>query len=264
MSASQKHPLAGQFAPRLAPDHVRPEHPVRVVPVDVAAVEQAIGGAPPTIWELAAGASNGRVNGLANKNAVFGWTPPTPVRRRDFCGACRPNRLAPALMLALAEIAQRLDSALRNEAPNAWAHLHELAAGIGPDWRFPGTGWTSAIINDTAALPYHKDGGNTAGSWSAMAVVRRGVEGGHLHLPDVDLTVPCDHGTAVLFSGQQHLHGVTPFRRRTPRAYRYTIVFYQRSLMNNCGSPAEELRKQHQKRTEREHVMADPNHRLER
>jgi hypothetical protein len=193
---------------------------------------------------------------MISDNAVFGWSPPLPARQREHCIGCRPNLIAPGVMDALAVVARQADASMREHQPEAWQHLQETGAEIGPDWRFPGTGWTSCIINETAQLPYHVDGGNTAGTWSAMVVIRRFVTGGHLHLPDHGLTVPCDHGTTILFCGQQHLHGVTPFSRTRHDGYRWTCVFYQRTGMRGCGTPAEELAKAKAKRTEREHKLA--------
>ena len=264
MSKHQVHPLAATLAGRHAPDNIPPGGPVHIVPVETVPLERALRRAPTRSWQRFAridrGALNqqrGRANGLLNDNAVYGWAPPLVSRQREACTACAPNYIAPVVLKELIGLAAVLDGHLHELEPEAWAKLHEVE--IGPDWRFPGTGWTSCIVNDTAALPYHVDGGNTPGTWSAMAVIRRGVQGGHLHLPDLDITAPCENGTAIIFNGQEHLHGVTPFKRRfsRSRSYRYTVVFYQRSGMTQCGTPEEELQKARLGRTAREHAIAD-------
>lgn len=252
MAVNQRHPLAGGTPGPHEVDVVPAGAPLVIVPADTRRLEHALLKAPDNMWDRygrSAGVQ-GRANGITNDNAVFGWSPPFAVRQREGCISCAPNSKAPTVMRELCRVAVQLDSALAEARPDEHARLHETP--INQAWRFPGTGWTSAIINDSAVLPYHYDGGNTHGTWSAMAVIRRLVNGGNLHLPELDLTAPCRNGTAVLFNGQQYLHGVTPFTKKNPRGYRWTIVFYQRTAMTGCGTPEEELRKQQVLRTARE------------
>jgi hypothetical protein len=67
-----------------------------------------------------------------------------------------------------------------------------------------------------------------------MIAARRGVEGGLLHLADYDVYLAVPHGSISIFDGQSVLHGVTPFRRVSSDAYRYTIVVYAKAGMTSC------------------------------
>jgi hypothetical protein len=126
-----------------------------------------------------------------------------------------------------------------------------------PDWRMGESKlWTSGVVNDTAALPYHRDGFNFP-TWSAMPVLRRGVRGGHLHLPEYEITVPCDDSTVTLFTGFQYVHGVTPIRKlKKDDGYRISVVYYALRGMKNCREAAEEAAYGRRRRTEREEAMA--------
>jgi hypothetical protein len=119
-----------------------------------------------------------------------------------------------------------------------------------------GTTWTSGVVNQNSQLPYHRDGFNFP-TWSAMPVIRRGVDGGHLHLPEYDLTVACRDGWAVFFCGQQLLHGVTPMRLTKPDGYRFSVVYYALRGMKDCHTYAEETRAAQNRRAQRERGMAD-------
>lgn len=255
----QAHPLAGQLAGPMAPTRPWPDHVAEMVLVDgidTEGLEAELRRAPREMWTRYSDnkTRRGRANGILNDNAVFGWTPPFVARRREFCAPCGPNSKAPGVMRELVAIGAQLDRLLAEHRPDEHSRLH--ATSIGPDWVFPGTAWTSAIINDSAQLPYHLDGGNTKGTWSAMVVLRRFVRGGHLHLPELGLVAACRNRQGVLFNGQSNLHGVTPFVPERDDGYRWTVVFYQRSGMTGCGDPAEELRRQQVARTKREELIA--------
>jgi hypothetical protein len=114
--------------------------------------------------------------------------------------------------------------------------------------------WTSGVINQASALPYHRDRANFD-SWSAMPVVRRGMEGGDLHMPEYGITVNCRDGWALWFNGYAHVHGVTPMKLRAKDGYRYSIVFYAKRGMKDCHTYAVEVGEARQKRMEREAKM---------
>lgn len=129
-------------------------------------------------------------------------------------------------------------------------------AAISPDWLITGTPWTSGVLNETSAMPYHVDGNNLR-AWSAMIVARRGITGGHLHIPEYDLTVECRDGDVIWFPGWQLMHGVTPITRRTPDGYRYTAVFYTVRGIAACLDPVEELARARAARSAREDRLMD-------
>jgi hypothetical protein len=116
--------------------------------------------------------------------------------------------------------------------------------------------WTSGVINQSSALPYHRDGSNFD-TWSAMPVVRRGMDGGNLHMPEWDITINCRDGWALWFNGYAHVHGVTPMSSRAKDGYRYSIVFYAKRGMKDCHTYAVEVGEARARRQEREYGMTD-------
>jgi hypothetical protein len=146
---------------------------------------------------------------------------------------------------------------LKEIDPQIIAKDSRTLADVLPDWRIGEAKlWTSGVVNDTAALPYHRDGFNFP-TWSAMPVLRRGVRGGYLHLPEFGLALACADSTVALFPGKLWVHGVTPLTRvRAGDGYRISIVYYALRGMRDCRTAAEETRRAQLKRTEREADMA--------
>jgi hypothetical protein len=202
-------------------------------------------------------------SGRRNRARVFGYTPRRPLQRREACNATGLSQDQPAEHAVLDAWAVKLLAMLRELDPTIQEHDEATMREVLPEWRMAGTTWTSGVVNQNSQLPYHRDGFNFP-TWSAMPVLRRGVAGGHLHLPEYDLTVACRDGWGVFFCGQQLVHGVTPMRRTAPDGYRYSIVYYALRGMRDCHTYAEETAHARRKRTEREKRMAaagaaDPN-----
>jgi hypothetical protein len=133
----------------------------------------------------------------------------------------------------------------KEHLPEEYERQLELLGSVGEPWKLPGGVWTSGIVNETAALPYHKDSGNILTAWSTMIVLRRFVSGGNLHIPEYNVTLDCDDGMFMFFDGGKVLHGVTPmWSRRVPngsmKAYRRSIVWYARQGMTKCAETLEE------------------------
>jgi len=186
-----------------------------------------------------------RLSGIAITHRTFGYQPPAPLRRRYGCSRSQFNAEHPKAMDTLARFCSLAEYVFRTLAEDVYERTAKSVLDlIAPAWRIAGTPWTSGIINQTAALPYHRDQANVVGSWSAMIGARSGVDGGLLHLLDYDLYLPIRHGSVTIFDGQSVAHGVTPMRLVTHNAWRYTSVVYSKRLMSHCCSdPAGELRR---------------------
>lgn len=196
-------------------------------------------------------ANEARLSGLVVSHRVFGTSKPQALRRRHGCGRSHLDADRPDIEALSREFVTLAAAAWKHAAPleciDATALVREA---IRPRWLIADTPFTSGIINNTAALPYHRDAGNVPGSWSAMLGCRRGVEGGWLHLVDYDVYVPVDDGSITLFDGQSVLHGVTPMRVTGGNAYRYTMVAYAVAAIGSCvDTPEEELRRAQQRST---------------
>jgi hypothetical protein len=191
-------------------------------------------------------------SGSRNASRTFGMAPRHIIRGRE---SCRPTTLAldqPTEHGVLVTLAGKLQAHLEAFAPGAFvADVREMGA-VREDWRIAdGSLWTSGVVNRASALPYHRDRLNFD-TWSAMPVVRRGMAGGHLHLPEFGVTIGCRDGWVVTFPGHRFVHGVTPMRATAPDGYRFSVVYYALRGMKDCWSYAVELGEARRRRTERE------------
>jgi hypothetical protein len=190
-------------------------------------------------WERVA--NEIRMSGIGVEHQTFGFAAPAPLRSRWACTRCRFDRNYPDATDLIYDFVHKAERLFRETAPDAYRHSAEAVLSTVPEaWRIKGTPWTSGVINNTAALPYHKDSGNIRGSWSAMIACRHGIDGGMLYLADYDCYLAVPHGSISIFDGQSVLHGVTPFQVTSHDAWRYTLVCYAKSGMKSCA-PTPEL-----------------------
>ena len=194
--------------------------------------------------------------GTKNISRVFGFTTRNVMTQKE---ACRPTSFSydhPEAQRTMNNTASILGDYLKDQLPEVFEQDMEQLEAILPEWRMTEDSlWTSGVINQSSQLPYHVDGANFD-TWSAMPILRRGMDGGHLHLPEYDITVDCRDGWAVWFNGHRYVHGVTPMKTRQPDGYRYTVVFYAKRGMKDCHTYAVEMGEARKKRTARELAMA--------
>lgn len=196
--------------------------------------------------------------GYSNKSAVFGWKTPKPLQQRESCSAATvmSDRRVAQVLLATSDHCK--DFMVTN-LPDIVTHDLEAIKAVKPQWRMTMDAtdlWTSGVINHTSVMPYHYDKTNFQ-TWSAMPVLRAGVGGGHLHMPELDLVVPCNDGTCVYWLGRDVMHGVTPIVGKDKGGYRFTIVFYALKGMVDCATYAIETAKGNAKRVLTERRAAD-------
>jgi len=193
-----------------------------------------------------------RVRGLVVRSLSFGYLPRNQTRT-DFCRPAVVARDHPALARALADIALELEDRYRQLAPDIFAFHAEEAAKVGPGWRLPGAAcFTGGTINRDNAIAYHQDRGNFAATYSAMPVVRAGMDGGVLVIPELGMWLPVADGTVTYFDGQSLWHGVTPLRKIDRAAHRFSLVYYSLTQLWHCLPPAAEVERHQIKRTELE------------
>lgn len=200
-----------------------------------------------------------RANGYGSRSRTFGFAPRRPVFGREACAMSDTALNHADAESVLRTAADECANLLAEIAPEVIDEDREATSAILEEWRIGESKlWTSGVINHTAQLPYHRDTYNFP-AYSAMPVLRRGMEGGHLHLPEYDLVIPCQDSYAAFFKGYKLVHGVTPFRKRKNArgdGYRFSVVFYALQGMKDCYTAAEETRYGRRKRTEREQDMA--------
>jgi hypothetical protein len=196
--------------------------------------------------------------GLRNRSKTFGMSPRRPTHRRE---SCRPAGMAneqPEIHSVIVAMADRLADDLREFAPaQAAQDAAVLAEEVSPEWRMTESSlWTSGVVNKSSTLPFHRDGFNFQ-LWSAMPVLRRGMTGGYLAVPEYDIVCACRDGWVLYFPGWQLVHGVTPMRSRADDGYRYSVVYYALRGMKSCFEYALEVGEARKRRTDREQGMAD-------
>lgn len=190
------------------------------------------------------------------RSTTFGHGPRAAINQREGCSATAFSRDHVQKTAALEAMARHLQELLLDIDPAIVDRDRRALSAIKPDWFIGDTDlWTSGVINQTSTLPYHRDSFNFP-TWSAMPVLRRGISGGHLHIPEYDLLIPCRDGWGVFFPGHDLVHGVTPMTATATDGYRYSVVYYALKGMKDCFTAAEETAYARRKRTEREIAMA--------
>ncbi|WP_157892073.1 MULTISPECIES: hypothetical protein [Frankia] len=197
-----------------------------------------------------------RAKGALNISRNFGFTPRRPVYGREGCQIGRLAAESPQEHRVLERWALLLERTLDQIDPSIVARDAQTMTQVDSSWRLGGGRlWTSGVINRSSALPYHRDRFNFS-TWSAMPVLRRGIRGGYLALPEWGEVIACRDGWTLFFVGRQHVHGVTPMRTVQPDGYRFSVVFYALRGMKDCLSAAVETAYARQRRSQRERAMA--------
>lgn len=196
---------------------------------------------------------------MAGGGRTFGWSPKRVMNGRETCRSTSAASEYPSQHEVLTSLSKHLTETFDKLLPDRAAADKTVLSQVLEDWKMEeGALWTSGVINKSATLPYHRDGMNFQ-TWSAMPSLRYGMLGGHLHLPEYDLTFPVRDGEVTWFCGKDLVHGVTPMtiKKKVAGAYRYSIVYYALSGMKDCRTFAEETTISAQLRTERELKMAE-------
>lgn len=186
---------------------------------------------------------------------IFGYAPRLEIRNLP----CRKSSLAleqPMHEAVLERTAKSVWGFYEQSFPERAAEHLTQARKVLPDYLIEGTPFTSGIVNANNPLPYHFDRGNFQGVNSAMLGFKRDIEGGHLSIPEIDISLEIGDQSLLLFDGQSLLHGVTAFKRTSESAMRYTIVFYSLVGMWRCEPPGKEIRHFNKRRTDSERKRA--------
>jgi len=186
--------------------------------------------------------SRARASGILAYEQWFGFVPPDELKRRFAINRSSLYSKNADLGFMLENLTPKLWEILKKIVPNETEnHENLVRKWIHNDWLLCDTPFTSGIINHTNVLPYHKDSGNLPDSWSMMLALREGDSGGHLHIPEFQETLAIPNCSITFFNGQKYWHGVTPVRLRDKKSYRFTMVWYVKNRIKDCGSQKEEL-----------------------
>lgn len=192
-----------------------------------------------------------RTGGLISTSRVFGYQPRIALRR-DFCTVTSLATEDAAAHGLVMDFGRRIAEEYQRFVPTVFdGHLAAVAQVL-PDYRVPGTPFTSGIINFNNPLKYHFDAGNFKNVYSNMVVFKQDIDGGFLSLPEYNVGLQLKHNSVLLFDGQKVMHGVTPIKRRSREAYRYSIVYYALKAMWKCQTIDDELIRIRKLKTQRE------------
>lgn len=185
-----------------------------------------------------------RIGGLKNIGGtkIFGYVPRNRVKTTDQ--ACRLSKLAteqPEIHSKLLEYAKVINDIYEDGNAPRFKRHQELVKKVNENYVIPDTLFTSGIVNRNNPLKYHFDSGNFQKVSSAMIAFKHNIEGGHLVLPEYGIKLMIQDRSVSLFDGQDILHGVTPIKKLTPDALRFTAVFYSLTGMWSCLPLDEEI-----------------------
>lgn len=199
-----------------------------------------------------------RTAGMVSTSATFGYMPRRALLQ-DFCHSSNLQTKSPQAAYILEETAGKLAEIYQQHFPSVYAAHKEVAeVNILPEWRM-GEGnsiFSSGIVNKDNQLPYHKDAGNFPGVYSNMVGLKHGIQGGHLICPEFGLKFEISDGSLLIFNGQEILHGVSPIKKMSADAYRYTVVYYTMQQMWKCLPMPEEIKRIRRVKTSREQKRA--------
>lgn len=196
---------------------------------------------------------------IPRSGKTFGWQPKRPAfAGRETCRAASASVEFPEAHKTLTDLSAYLSHTFDELLPDRAGQDRATLKTVLPEWRMEEDSlWTSGVINRSMTLPYHRDGSNFP-TWSAMPTLRYRMAGGHLHLPEYDITFACKDGEVSWFCGKDLVHGVTPMYSKQGHAdaYRFSIVYYALAGMKDCATYAEETTQSAERRTARERKIA--------
>lgn len=182
-----------------------------------------------------------RSNGLKTTSRIFGYMPRVAFRN-DFCSSTSLATEQPREHAAICNYGKQLAKLYSDFSEETYQkHLETTESKVLEEYRIPETPFTSGIINKNNPLKYHFDSGNFKNVYSCMVVFKHKVKGGYLSMPEYNIGFECAHNTAMMFDGQESLHGVTPIKRESEMSRRYSIVYYSLRQIWNCLPLDEEI-----------------------
>lgn len=198
-----------------------------------------------------------RTTGLKSESKIFGYNPRNVIRK-DFCSATSLAYESPEANKTICDFGFVLAELYKKYFPEIYAaHSNIVEKRILKEWQIDGTPFTSGIVNKNNPLKYHFDAGNIKNVLSNMVVFKHHIEGGFLSCPEYEIGFEVADNTVILFDGQKILHGVTPIKKLSESAYRYSIVYYTLQQMWNCLTITDEIARAQTVRTKRENNRAD-------
>ena len=192
-----------------------------------------------------------RLLGLPTSSSVFGSLPRNPVRN-DYCRLSANSIKERGLLSIVQECSREICELYSRLLPVEFSSQKDRSEKIPADWKIDGTPFTTVNFNKNTAIKYHRDKANQKSVFSSVIIIRDGVSGGELALPEYGVSLSQKDGFILLFDGQKIIHGVCPIRLLRPAGYRLSVVLYAMQQIENCYPFERELQRAKTKRTEKE------------
>lgn len=207
-----------------------------------------------------------RTAGLKTTSRVFGYQPRNTIRR-DYCTATSLAHDFPKEHAIICSYAQKIEEIYKLMDIDTYNKHKDEAAKVLREWKIndpedkgeekslaedSSSIFTSGIVNKNNPLKYHFDTGNFKNVYSCMLGFKNNVAGGYLACPEYDCAFEIKNNSLHIFDGQNILHGVTPIKKLTADAFRYTLVYYSLKAMWSCLPFGAELERIRKRKTERE------------
>ena len=205
-------------------------------------------------------ATGKRTHGLTHTSAVFGYNP-RQENRRDYCTASAMGTTHPKQHYVISRYAKEISKYYEEHFPKVYTdHKSKVKEKVKEQWVINGSVFTSGIVNKNNQLKYHYDSGNFKNVFSNMIVFKGDVLGGHLVIPEIDISLEVADNSLTIFDGQDILHGVSPIEYTHKDSYRYSVVYYSLERMWQCMTVDEEIARIRTKKMQREINRLDENH----
>jgi hypothetical protein len=168
--------------------------------------------------------------------------------RIPYCRACAASMERPEEWAACFPYVQQVARVFESVAPDRYAAQMVAAAKTHPAYVVPGTPFTTLTVNNTFAGGCHRDAGDLPEGFGIISVLRQGsYRGGELVFPRFGVAVDLQDRDVIAFDPHE-VHGNTPIHGAVGPAgdpdhgghERISVVFYFRTGMLDCLSPAEE------------------------
>ena len=201
-----------------------------------------------------------RTHGLVNTSAVFGYNP-RQENKHDYCSSTAMGVHYPKQHFVISRYAKEVAKFYHEFFPRIYnEHKERVKKEVKKEWRIFDSVFTSGIVNKNNQLKYHYDSGNFKNVFSNMIVFKGDVMGGHLVIPELDISLEVGDNSLTIFDGQDYLHGVSPIEYLHKESYRYSVVYYSLERMWECQTIDEEITRIRSKKMQREINRLDPDH----
>lgn len=174
----------------------------------------------------AAKTSNRRYGALSGTIGFY-----DPSRFEHDCSKTAFTRDEPEAWLTVLQLLRGMSTVYETAAPAEYKTQMRFYDETNPDFRIPGTAFTTGTVNRNFSFPVHRDKGNLKFGLGVITVLREGwFSGCLLAFPQYRVGVDLQEGDVLLCDNNQW-HGNTPFEGVEGDYERISVVAYYRSKL---------------------------------